>query len=82
MLPGMPSLPPLNIDSAATSGLQSSGSFYQVSGPGDWVVNFGAPGLGGFGGFGSASSAANIAAGVSPLVIVGVVVVLWLAFKR
>ena len=45
MIPGLPSLPPLQLSANATSraGLDFGNASFSASGPGDWNVNF-APG--------------------------------------
>lgn len=65
-------LPPLNFNAPATSGLDSRGSSLSASGPGDWVINMA----------GSGAAMQGAAGGVSPLMIVGALVVAVLWFKR
>lgn len=87
-LPGLSGpLPPISAGGGqSSSALYTSGSLYHASGDGDWVVNFGGSGGGGFGGFGSSASSGllgSVAGGVSPLIVVAVVVgAAWLLLKK
>lgn len=37
-------IPPLNLNSTATSALSENGAYFSASGPGDWNVNLGSAG--------------------------------------
>jgi hypothetical protein len=87
-LPGLSGpLPPISAGGGqSSSALNSNGSLYHASGDGDWVVNFGSSGGLGFGGFGSTASSGvlgSVAGGLSPLLLVALVVGAgWLLLKK
>jgi hypothetical protein len=71
-LPSLGSLPPLGLNSSATSTTSQAGAAFMASGPGDWNVNLGGSG-----------QAVQSAAGIPTwLFVVGAIAgVLWLIKK-
>lgn len=64
-------LPPLQLSSSASSGMDQRGASYAGSGAGDWVVNLG----------GSGTSLQAAAGGVNWLLIAAIVGAVWMLRK-